>query len=193
MTPQTLVNDLPNETCDVSDIVLLVVGELPTMTMPPRIPPSEVIHSAASPRPSRRVSSSSSPQNSSSNCCSHLSPSSPPPPPNPTTNSYPHISSSNSCPYIPFLSSSDAPPDCDIDIQAHSNLYYILVNLPGFSSQDITLATKRRRILHLVADKWGEGGGLHLFSRLLLLSLLIKLATFQATLRRKSYSDTTLT
>ena len=130
--------------------------------MPPRIP-SEVIHSAASPRPSRRVSSSSSPQNSSSNCCPHLPPSSPPPPPIPTSNPYPHISSSNSCPYIPFLSSSDAPPDCNIDIQAHSNLYFILVNLPGFSSQDITLATKRRRILHLVADKWGEGGGLYLF------------------------------
>jgi HSP20 family molecular chaperone IbpA len=142
------------------------------MTMPPRIP-SEVIHSAApSPRPSRRVSSSTSPQSSSSNCCPHMSPSTPPPPPTNPTSYYPHISSSNSCPYIPFLSSSDAPPDCEIDIQAHSNLYYILVNLPGFSSQDITLATKRRRILHLVADKWGEGGGLLLFSRPFLLSLI---------------------
>jgi HSP20 family molecular chaperone IbpA len=72
---------------------------------------------------------------------------------------YPHISSSNSCPYTPFLSSSQPPPDCHIEVQTQSNLYYILVSLPGFTTQDITLATKRRRILHLVADKWGDGGG----------------------------------
>jgi HSP20 family molecular chaperone IbpA len=76
---------------------------------------------------------------------------------------YPHISSSNSCPYTPFLSSSQPPPDCHIEVQTQSNLYYILVSLPGFTTQDITLATKRRRILHLVADKWGDGGGVSFF------------------------------
>jgi len=37
--------------------------------------------------------------------------------------------------------------------------YRLFARLPGFSREAITLATKRRRILHLVADKWDHGGG----------------------------------
>ena len=105
----------------------------PNHHMPSLIPPTDCLQSS----PRRSSSSASSPPSS----------------------NYPHISSSNSCPYIPFLSQSQPPPDCHIEIQTFSNHYSILVSLPGFTTQDITLATKRRRILHLVADKWGEGGG----------------------------------
>jgi len=37
--------------------------------------------------------------------------------------------------------------------------YRLNVKLPGFQRDGITLATKKRRILHVVADSWGSGGG----------------------------------
>jgi len=37
--------------------------------------------------------------------------------------------------------------------------YKLHARLPGFTQDGITLATKRRRILHVVADKWENGGG----------------------------------
>jgi len=37
--------------------------------------------------------------------------------------------------------------------------YKLHVRLPGFTREGITLATKKRRILHVVANKWENGGG----------------------------------
>lgn len=37
--------------------------------------------------------------------------------------------------------------------------YRLNVHLPGFKRDAITLATKKRRILHVVADSWEAGGG----------------------------------
>ena len=43
--------------------------------------------------------------------------------------------------------------------------YQLLVKLPGFSWDGITLATKRKRVLHVVADRWDNVGGERLFLR----------------------------
>ncbi|KIM45288.1 hypothetical protein M413DRAFT_66521 [Hebeloma cylindrosporum] len=62
-------------------------------------------------------------------------------------------------PYVPFLSHAPPPPDSWIQVETTPTEYRLHVRLPGFSREGITLATKRRRILHVVADRWGEGGG----------------------------------
>lgn len=64
-----------------------------------------------------------------------------------------------SAPYTPFLSHAPAPPECRIEIETTPGAYWLHVRLPGFTREGITLATKRRRILHVVADKWENGGG----------------------------------
>lgn len=64
-----------------------------------------------------------------------------------------------SAPYAPFLSHAPAPPDCRIEIETTPSAYWLNVRLPGFTREGITLATKRRRILHVVADNWENGGG----------------------------------
>ncbi|PPR07704.1 hypothetical protein CVT26_003727 [Gymnopilus dilepis] len=62
-------------------------------------------------------------------------------------------------PHFPFLSHAPPPPDCWIEVETTLSEYKLHVRLPGFSREGITLATKRRRILHVVADRWDNGGG----------------------------------
>lgn len=57
-----------------------------------------------------------------------------------------------------FLSKTPAQGS-SIEVQTHSNEYMIWVQLPGFSWDGITLATQKRRVLHIVADKWDNNGG----------------------------------
>jgi len=62
-------------------------------------------------------------------------------------------------PYFPFLSHAPPPENSWIEVETLQNEYRLQVRLPGFTREGITLATKRRRILHVVADKWENGGG----------------------------------
>ena len=62
-------------------------------------------------------------------------------------------------PYFPFLSHAPPPENTWIEVETLQNEYKLHVRLPGFTREGITLATKRRRILHVVADKWENGGG----------------------------------
>ena len=61
--------------------------------------------------------------------------------------------------YFPFLSHAPSPENSWIEVETLQHEYKLHVRLPGFSQDGITLATKRRRILHVVADKWENGGG----------------------------------
>lgn len=62
-------------------------------------------------------------------------------------------------PYLPFLSHAPPPADSYIEVETTPGEYRLNVRLPGFRRDGIMLATKRRRILHVVADRWEEGGG----------------------------------
>ncbi|TFK26506.1 hypothetical protein FA15DRAFT_679580 [Coprinopsis marcescibilis] len=63
-------------------------------------------------------------------------------------------------PYEFFLNTSGPQPaDSWLEIETLHDEYRLFARLPGFSREGITLSTKRRRILHLVADKWENGGG----------------------------------
>ncbi|KAJ7217686.1 hypothetical protein GGX14DRAFT_597350, partial [Mycena pura] len=68
-------------------------------------------------------------------------------------------SRSSGASYEPFLSHAPAPADSWIEVETIPAEYRLLVHLPGFKRDGITLATKKRRILHLVADSWEAGGG----------------------------------
>ncbi|KAH0589513.1 hypothetical protein H2248_005251 [Termitomyces sp. 'cryptogamus'] len=59
----------------------------------------------------------------------------------------------------PFLSHAPPPPDSWIEVETRTSEYRLNVRLPGFKRDGITLASKRRRILHVVADCWENGGG----------------------------------
>ncbi|KAF5386065.1 hypothetical protein D9615_002584 [Tricholomella constricta] len=59
----------------------------------------------------------------------------------------------------PFLSHAPPPPDSWIEVETTQGEYRLVVRLPGFQRDGITLAMKRRRILHVVADCWENGGG----------------------------------
>ncbi|KAJ6521948.1 hypothetical protein DFH09DRAFT_938750 [Mycena vulgaris] len=61
--------------------------------------------------------------------------------------------------YEPFLSHAPPPVDSWIEVETTQAEYRLIVRLPGFKRDGITLATKKRRILHVVADSWEEGGG----------------------------------
>ncbi|KAJ7282876.1 hypothetical protein C8J57DRAFT_1055844 [Mycena rebaudengoi] len=61
--------------------------------------------------------------------------------------------------YEPFLSHAPAPVDSWIEVETTAAEYRLIVRLPGFKRDGITLATKKRRILHVVADSWDAGGG----------------------------------
>ena len=62
-------------------------------------------------------------------------------------------------PYFPFLSHAPSPENSWIEVETLQHEYKLHVRLPGFTQDGITLSTKRRRILHVVADKWENGGG----------------------------------
>lgn len=57
-----------------------------------------------------------------------------------------------------FLSKAPAQ-GTSIDLNTHQHEYQILAKLPGFNWDSITLATQKRRVLHIVADKWDNNGG----------------------------------
>ncbi|KAH7888877.1 hypothetical protein F5I97DRAFT_1804109 [Phlebopus sp. FC_14] len=61
-------------------------------------------------------------------------------------------------PYNSFLCHAP-PPDTWIAVETFESEYRLLVRLPGFRRDGITIATRRRRILHVVADSWEPGGG----------------------------------
>lgn len=61
-------------------------------------------------------------------------------------------------PYDSFLCHAP-PPNTWIAVETFQSEYRLLVRLPGFSRDGITIATRRRRILHVVADSWEPGGG----------------------------------
>lgn len=61
-------------------------------------------------------------------------------------------------PYDSFLCHSP-PPDTWIAVETSPSEYRLVVRLPGFRRDGITIATRRRRILHVVADSWEPEGG----------------------------------
>lgn len=61
--------------------------------------------------------------------------------------------------FEPFLSHAPPPADSWIEVETRAGEYRLNVRLPGFKRDAITLAAKRRRILHVVADNWEDGGG----------------------------------
>lgn len=87
------------------------------------------------------------------------------PPPDPPiilpadTEDAPRSSGRRSAPYEPFLSHAPPPADSWIEVETTQQEYKLNVRLPGFKRDAITLATKKRRILHVVADSWENGGG----------------------------------
>ncbi|TRM70286.1 hypothetical protein BD626DRAFT_393041 [Schizophyllum amplum] len=61
--------------------------------------------------------------------------------------------------HLPFLSHAPPPADSWIQVETIPTEYRLHIRLPGFQRDGITLATKKRRILHVVADSWENGGG----------------------------------
>ncbi|KAF8813864.1 hypothetical protein BYT27DRAFT_7055683, partial [Phlegmacium glaucopus] len=57
-----------------------------------------------------------------------------------------------------FLSSTPAR-DSTIEVHTLQHEYRLHVRLPGFNRDAIIIATKRKPILHVVADRWDNGGG----------------------------------
>lgn len=57
-----------------------------------------------------------------------------------------------------FLNSTPAE-DSTIEVHTMPHEYQIHIKLPGFTWDGITLATKRKKILHVVADRWDKTGG----------------------------------
>ena len=108
------------------------------------------------------------------------------PPPAPPTILDPPPARSNStrnfrAPHEPFLSDAPAPPDSWITVETTQVEYRLVARLPGFRRDAMcvffrfvtsgclltdryyffsrTLAARRRRVLHVVADSWEPGGG----------------------------------
>ncbi|EJF65443.1 hypothetical protein BD309DRAFT_989325 [Dichomitus squalens] len=75
----------------------------------------------------------------------------PPPPPDQDWGS--------SAPYKPFLAHAPAPQDSYIAVDTKPHEYRLIVRLPGFRRDAITVSTRKRRILHVVADSWEPDGG----------------------------------
>ncbi|KAG6914985.1 hypothetical protein DXG01_014043 [Tephrocybe rancida] len=65
----------------------------------------------------------------------------------------------------PFLSHAPPPLDSWIEVETSTGEYRLVVRLPGFRRDGITLSTKRNRVLHVVADSW-EGSGGHFERRI---------------------------
>ncbi|KAF7979102.1 hypothetical protein HWV62_43628 [Athelia sp. TMB] len=60
-------------------------------------------------------------------------------------------------PAAPFLAPS--PVEHAVRVETARGAYTLHISLPGFRRDAITLATRRRRVLHVVADDWAPGGG----------------------------------
>ncbi|KAK7005877.1 hypothetical protein R3P38DRAFT_3214820 [Favolaschia claudopus] len=78
---------------------------------------------------------------------------------NRTSASSSNTNRSSTSSYEPFLPHAPPPVDCWIEVETTAAEYRLVVRLPGFKRDGITLATKKRRILHVSADSWEEGGG----------------------------------
>ncbi|KAI0085097.1 hypothetical protein BDY19DRAFT_897266 [Irpex rosettiformis] len=74
----------------------------------------------------------------------------PPPPPAQDGSHY--------APHEPFLAHA-SPRSTEIRVETSRRDYKLIVRLPGYRRDSITLSTRRRRILHIVADSWEPGGG----------------------------------
>jgi len=57
-----------------------------------------------------------------------------------------------------FLNSTPAEGST-IEVHTMPHEYQIHIKLPGFTWDGITLATKRKKVLHVVADRWDKTGG----------------------------------
>ncbi|KAJ7307758.1 hypothetical protein DFH08DRAFT_719983 [Mycena albidolilacea] len=64
--------------------------------------------------------------------------------------------------YETFISHEPPPTDSWITVETTPGEHRLLVRLPGFQRNGITLTRRKHRVLHVVADLWcepGEGGG----------------------------------
>ncbi|RPD57549.1 hypothetical protein L226DRAFT_301513 [Lentinus tigrinus ALCF2SS1-7] len=85
----------------------------------------------------------------------------PPAPPTVLTPPPPPLSQDRgpTAPYEPFLAHAPPPQDSYIAVDTTPAEYRLLVRLPGFKRDAITVSTRKRRILHVVADSWEPNGG----------------------------------
>ncbi|KAI0755916.1 hypothetical protein BC629DRAFT_1296573 [Irpex lacteus] len=74
------------------------------------------------------------------------------PPPPPAQDGQHHA------PHEPFLAHA-SPRNPEIRVETSRREYKLVVRLPGYRRDSITLSTRRKRILHIVADSWEPGGG----------------------------------
>ncbi|KAI9463571.1 hypothetical protein BJY52DRAFT_1202879 [Lactarius psammicola] len=129
-------------------------------SLPPPYSPSEASSSRNSRRPiSEPVPNSGAPRLPSPALASR----SLPPPAPPTILDPPPVRSSiprsSRAPHEPFLSDAPPPPDSWIAVETSPGEYRLIARLPGFRRDAITLAARRRRVLHVVADSWEPDGG----------------------------------
>ena len=138
-------------------------SQSPSQTHPQRLPPAPQRQRSPSPfrAPQPRPEAASQPSNTASATYSAMTMTSYPAPEPPVilgpTNDIPNRA------YEPFLSHAPPPADSWIEVETTAGEYRLTVRLPGFRRDGITLATKRRRILHVVADSWENGGGEFVF------------------------------
>ncbi|KAI0630436.1 hypothetical protein C8Q77DRAFT_261717 [Trametes polyzona] len=85
----------------------------------------------------------------------------PPAPPTVLTPPPPPLSTDRgpTAPYEPFLAHAPAPQDSYIAVDTKPTEYRLIVRLPGFRRDAITVSTRKRRVLHVVADSWEPDGG----------------------------------
>ncbi|OSD06952.1 hypothetical protein PYCCODRAFT_782602 [Trametes coccinea BRFM310] len=85
----------------------------------------------------------------------------PPAPPTVLTPPPPPLSTDRgpTAPYEPFLANKPPPQDSYIAVDTKPTEYRLIVRLPGFRRDAITVSTRKRRILHVVADSWEPNGG----------------------------------
>ncbi|KAI0786771.1 hypothetical protein C8Q75DRAFT_265791 [Abortiporus biennis] len=85
----------------------------------------------------------------------------PPAPPTVLTPPPEEMAASNSAPHASILSQAGPAREEEIYIAVETvaREYRLLVRLPGYRRDSITLSIRKRRILHLVADSWEPGGG----------------------------------
>ncbi|CAL1706730.1 unnamed protein product [Somion occarium] len=95
----------------------------------------------------------------SSSHTSHTDISYPPPAPPTILTPPPPPERDPSAPHVPFLSHGTLSREIYIAVETLAREYRLHVWLPGYRRDAITLSTRKRRILHLVADSWEPEGG----------------------------------
>lgn len=144
----------------------------PSQRLASTSPPHSAIPTAGTTQPwlshhPTAIRSNSHGPRSMSSASSHSYPAPDPPtilphPPNETASE----GARNRAPYEPFLSHAPPPEDSWIAVETSMTEYRLIVRLPGFRRDGITLATRRRRVLHVVADSWEPTGGGHFERRI---------------------------